>query len=97
MPRKAIKGVPSGKRLEKGDFITMDFGAVVNGYHSDMTRTVALGFVSDEQKRVYETVLKAQETALDGICAGVSCRDADALARGVIESAGYGDSLLFSA
>lgn len=84
-------GVPSEKRIEKGDFITMDFGAVVNGYHSDMTRTVALGFVSDEQKKVYETVLRAQKTALDGVRAGVVCRDADALARNVIESAGYGE------
>ena len=83
-------GVPSEKVLEKGDFITMDFGAVVNGYHSDMTRTVALGYVSDEQKRVYETVLMAQETALAGIRAGVNCCDADALARSVIEQAGYG-------
>lgn len=84
-------GVPSEKKIEKGDFITMDFGAVVNGYHSDMTRTVAVGFVSDEQKKVYETVLQAQKTALDGVRAGVVCRDADALARNVIESAGYGE------
>lgn len=83
-------GVPSDKKIEKGDFITMDFGAVVNGYHSDMTRTVAVGFVSDEQRKVYETVLRAQETALEGIRAGVACRDADALARDVVEAAGYG-------
>lgn len=84
-------GVPSDKKIEKGDFITMDFGAVVNGYHSDMTRTVALSFVSDEQKKVYDTVLLAQKTALDGVRAGVNCRDADALARSVIENAGYGE------
>jgi len=84
-------GVPSDKKIEKGDFITMDFGAVVNGYHSDMTRTVAVGFVSDEQKKVYETVLKAQQTALDGVRAGIVCRDADALARNVISGAGYGE------
>lgn len=84
-------GVPSEKRIEKGDFITMDFGAVVNGYHSDMTRTVALGSVSDEQKRVYETVILAQKTALEGVKAGIKCSDADALARGVIERAGYGE------
>ncbi len=84
-------GVPSDKRIEKGDFITMDFGAVVNGYHSDMTRTVALGFVSDEQKKVYDTVILAQKTALEGIRAGVKCSDADALARDVIKRAGYGE------
>lgn len=84
-------GVPSEKKIEKGDFITMDFGAVINGYHSDMTRTVALGFVSDEQKMVYETVLLAQKKALNGVRAGVVCRDADAIARNVIEGAGYGE------
>lgn len=84
-------GVPSEKKIEKGDFITMDFGAVVNGYHSDMTRTVALGCVSDEQKKVYETVLSAQKTALEGIRAGIKCCDADALARDIIKSAGYGE------
>lgn len=84
-------GVPSDKKIEKGDFITMDFGAVVNGYHSDMTRTVALGYVSDEQKKVYDTVLMAQKTALESIRAGIKCCDADALARNVIERAGYGE------
>ena len=83
-------GVPSEKKIEKGDFITMDFGAVVNGYHSDMTRTVAVGFVLDEQKKVYDTVLNAQKAALEGICAGIKCCDADALARDIIERAGYG-------
>ena len=83
-------GVPSDKKIEKGDFITMDFGAVVNGYHSDMTRTVVLGTVSDEQRKVYETVLQAQKNALEGIRAGVKCSDADALARDIIDGAGYG-------
>ncbi len=84
-------GVPSDKKIEKGDFITMDFGAVVNGYHSDMTRTVAVGFASDEQKKVYETVLEAQKAALDGVRADIRCSDADALARNIITGAGYGD------
>ena len=84
-------GVPSDKKIEDGDFITMDFGAVYKGYHSDMTRTVAVGNISDEQRKVYNTVLEAQLRALDGIKAGVACRDADALAREVINEAGYGD------
>ncbi len=84
-------GVPSDKVIEDGDFITMDFGAVVDGYHSDMTRTVAVGNVSDEQKLVYETVLKAQTASLDIIRAGVSCFDADKAARDVIVNAGYGE------
>ena len=83
-------GVPSDKKIENGDFITMDYGTVVNGYHSDMTRTVAVGFADDEMKKVYETVLAAQKACLEGLKAGLSCRDGDALARKVIETAGYG-------
>ena len=84
-------GVPSDKKIEKGDFVTMDFGAVVEGYHSDMTRTVAVGFVTDEQKNVYETVLKAQEAAQAAASSGVCCADVDKAARDVIENAGYGE------
>ncbi len=83
-------GVPDEKVIENGDFVTMDFGAVYKGYHSDMTRTVAVGGASDEMKEVYYTVLKAQENALASIRAGLSCKDADFSARSVIENAGYG-------
>ncbi len=83
-------GVPSDKKIEKGDFITLDYGAVVDGYHSDMTRTVAVGEVSSKQAEVYETVLAAQKKSLEILKAGVSCRDADAAARDVIKNAGYG-------
>ena len=82
-------GVPTDKKIERGDFVTMDFGAVVGGYHSDMTRTVAIGAVSDEQKRVYDTVLKAQLTAIDAVKSGVVCRDIDKIARDLIYAAGY--------
>ncbi|OJU17217.1 MAG: hypothetical protein BGN88_03955 [Clostridiales bacterium 43-6] len=82
-------GVPTDKKLRKGDFITMDMGCKVDGYCSDMTRTVALGFVSDEQNRVYETVLKAQKAALAVIKAGMSGKDVDDVARSIIYKAGY--------
>lgn len=82
-------GVPTDKRIEKGDFVTMDFGAVVNSYRSDMTRTVAVGSVSDEQKKVYDTVLKAQLAALKAIKAGERCCDIDKISRDIIYSAGY--------
>ena len=82
-------GVPGERRLQKGDFITMDFGAVVGGYRSDMTRTVALGYASDEQKTVYNTVLTAQEAALRDIKAGKICREVDKTARDIIENAGF--------
>lgn len=84
-------GVPSDKKIEKGDFITMDYGAVVDGYHSDMTRTVAVGEISSKQAEVYETVLAAQKKSLESLRAGVTCRDADAAARDIIKNAGYGD------
>lgn len=84
-------GVPSDKKIEKGDFITMDFGAVVDFYHSDMTRTVAVGEVSSEQIKVYNTVLEAQLKAIDTIKAGVSCREADKAARDIITNNGYGE------
>ncbi len=83
-------GVPTDKPLEQGDFVTMDFGALYQGYHADMTRTVAMGFVTDEQQKVYDTVLQAQMAALNTVRAGVSGKLADAAARDVITAAGYG-------
>lgn len=82
-------GVPTDKKIENGDFVTMDFGAKVNGYCSDMTRTVAVNFVTDKQREVYNTVLKAQTTACDAIKAGQKCADMDKIARDIIYSAGY--------
>lgn len=83
-------GVPGDRKLQYGDFITMDFGCVVDGYCSDMTRTVALGFVSDEMSRVYETVLQAQLAGISATKAGVTGREVDAAARDIITQAGYG-------
>ena len=84
-------GVPDDTIVESGDFVTMDFGAVYKGYHSDMTRTVAVGNVSDEQKEIYNTVLKAQAASLSVLKNGFPCKDADAAARDIIANAGYGE------
>lgn len=84
-------GVPTEKKIEDGDFVTMDYGAVVNGYHSDMTRTVAVGHVSDEQKKIYDIVLKAQLASLEILRSGLKCSDGDKAARDVITEAGYGE------
>lgn len=84
-------GVPTDKAVENGDFVTMDFGAVVNGYRSDMTRTVAVGNISDKQRLVYETVLSAQAEALKSIKPDVKCCKIDKIARDIISNAGYGD------
>ena len=84
--------VPGSRRIKKGDFITFDIGTVVGGYHSDMTRTVALGKVSDEQREVYNIVLKAQQAAIDYLMAGGGdLAECDAAARDVIKKAGYGE------
>ena len=82
-------GVPTSKPIDEGDFVTMDFGAVVDGYRSDMTRTVAVGNVTDEQLRVYETVLKAQIEAIKAVKSNVICKDIDKVARDIINGAGY--------
>ena len=83
-------GVPGDRRLREGDFVTMDFGVTYQGYCSDMTRTVALGYASEEMRRVYDTVLKAQLAGIAATKAGVKGKDVDAAARQVIEDAGYG-------
>lgn len=85
-------GVPGSRRLREGDLITFDFGAVTQGYHSDMTRTVALGCVSETQKLVYETVLYAQQAALAALKPGMTCKQADAVARDIITGAGFGEA-----
>lgn len=83
-------GVPGDRKLQKGDFITMDFGVLYQGYCSDMTRTVALGHATDEMKKVYQTVLDAQLAGIAVSKAGVSGKEIDGAARDVISQAGYG-------
>ncbi len=82
-------GEPRDLPLQKG-FLTMDFGAQVDGYCSDMTRTVVIGRADAEMRRVYETVLGAQRAALNFVREGVPCREVDAVARRYITEAGYG-------
>ena len=81
-------GVPRRQKLEKG-FLTMDFGASVNGYCADMTRTVVIGKADTEMKRLYDTVLTAQRAALDAAAEGVGCFALDKIARDIINGAGY--------
>lgn len=82
-------GVPGFNTVRYGDFVLFDIGATYEGYHSDMTRTVALGKVSSSSRRIYETVRKAQQNALDAVRAGVRCCDVDSKARSYINAAGY--------
>ena len=83
-------GVPGDMVIEKGDFVTMDFGSLKNGYCSDMTRTVAVGSATDEMKNVYDVVLRAQLAGIKAARAGVLGKDIDQAARRVIEEAGFG-------
>lgn len=84
-------GVPDDKVVQNGDFITFDIGAVYDGYHSDMTRTVALSSVTDEMNEVYDIVLNAHKKAEKVICAGNTCADVDNAARDFIIKKGFGD------
>ena len=74
-------GVPGDRRLQKGDFITMDFGVLYRGYCSDMTRTVALGHATEKMREVYQTVLKAQLAGLAVSKAGVAGKAVEAIGR----------------
>lgn len=82
---------PTDKRIEAGVPIIIDMGAVVNGYHSDMTRTLIIGAPDGQFQEIYHLVLEAQEKAEANIRAGISGVEADAIARGVIEDAGHAD------
>ena len=83
-------GVPGDRKIQEGDFITLDFGAQYDGYCSDMTRTVAVGYVTDEMEKVYKTVLQAQLAGIAASKAGVPGKEIDGAARQVIADAGYG-------
>jgi len=84
-------GVATDRVIQAGDFVTMDFGVLYNGYCSDMTRTVAVGYATEEMETVYNTVLQAQLAGIAATRAGVKGKEIDAAARKVITDAGYGD------
>ena len=91
-PRSALPHARSSSRtLERGDFLLMDFGAEVGGYCSDVTRTVVMGKASEEQRALYDIVREANGRAASGVRAGMTGRDADAIARHYIDRAGFGE------
>ncbi|MBQ3331509.1 MAG: aminopeptidase P family protein [Ruminococcus sp.] len=83
-------GVPGDRVVKEGDFFTFDIGAVYDGYHSDMTRTVAVKSATDEMRMIYETVLQAHLKAARAITAGNTAAKVDIAARDHIDSCGYG-------
>lgn len=91
-PRSALPhGVASTRKLRERDLVTMDFGAVYHGYHSDITRTVVLGEPSPKQQEIYSIVLEAQMRAIEAIRNGVRALDVDRIARDFITGKGYGE------
>lgn len=80
---------PGGREIGAGETVVVDAGCVVDGYCSDCTRTFATGEVAEELARAYEVCLAAQVASLDALRAGVACRDVDAVARGMLDDAGY--------
>ncbi|MBU8879697.1 Xaa-Pro peptidase family protein [Bacillus sp. FJAT-29790] len=84
-------GNPGMTKIKKGDFILFDLGVVVDGYCSDITRTVAYGDINDKQREIYETVLKAQLAAIEASKPGIACSEVDLTARKIIAEAGYGE------
>ncbi len=92
-PRSALPhGVASSKKLKKGDLITIDFGAVVSGYHADTTRVFSLGKPAPRGEKIYNVVLEAQMAALDAVRPGARCAEVDGAARAIIAKYGYGDA-----
>ncbi|UOQ47474.1 Xaa-Pro peptidase family protein [Gracilibacillus caseinilyticus] len=83
-------GVASSKEIKAGELVTLDFGALYKGYASDITRTVAVGEISEELQSIYQTVLDAQLKGVAGIKAGITAKEADALTRDHIGDKGYG-------
>jgi len=84
-------GVASDRKLQSGEFVTFDFGALYRGYCSDLTRTIVVGEATDRHREIYGIVLEAQEHALANIRPGMTGREADALTRDVITRDGYGE------
>ncbi|WP_422443716.1 M24 family metallopeptidase [Thermoanaerobacterium sp. DL9XJH110] len=84
--------IPSEKKIEFGDFVTVDFGALYNGYRSDCTRTFGVGRLDEKQKEIYNIVKNAQHVGVESLKPGISGKDPDKNARSIIEKAGYGEN-----
>lgn len=85
-------GVPGDTKVAYGDFVLMDYGAVYEGYHSDMTRTICVGKPTEEQKKIYNIVLEAQQKTIEAVKSGVKGKELDGIARDIIKKEGYGDN-----
>lgn len=84
-------GIPGNRAIQKGDFVLFDLGVVYEGYCSDITRTVAFGEITEEQRNIYETVKASNEQSIKAVKPGVRCMDLDQISREIISRAGYGE------
>ncbi len=92
-PRSSLPhGTATERRIAKGELVTMDFGCVVNGYCSDITRTIVVGEPSDQQREIYRVVLEAQTASLEALKAGMTGQEVDKVAREIISRNGYGEN-----
>ena len=87
---------PGVRRVQEGDLVVLDFGALVDGYCSDMTRTFAIGDISETQVRMLDVVAASQQAGVDAVAAGVEAKEVDLASRAVIDDAGWGDAFLHS-
>lgn len=87
---------PTDRKIQPDEIVLFDFGGVVNGYASDMTRTVVVGKATPEMQQVYGLVLAAQESAIEAAHAGIASNTLDEAARSVIREGGYGDQFAHS-
>jgi len=92
-PRSALPhGIASDRKIGKNEFVTVDMGCFLDGYPSDMTRTVVVGRANPKQREIYQLVHEAQARAIAAVKSGARCSDVDAVARDYITGAGYGDN-----
>ncbi len=96
-PRSALPhGVASDKRIEKGELVVIDEGALYQHYHSDMTRTIVVGSPNEKQREIYEIVLEAQRKGVEAARPGITAKELDSIVRGVIAEYSYGDYFIHS-
>jgi len=96
-PRSALPhGVASATRMPRRGFVVLDYGVILNGYCSDMTRTVCIGRATSEQRRVYDAVLEAQLAAIAAVAPGRTAGEVDEAARSVLKRAGLGQYFIHS-
>ncbi len=91
-----VHGSPSNKKIQKGDIVLIDFGCIINGFISDLSRTFAIGSATQEQKDLYKLLVEAKETAIANASAGINGKKLDAFARDIIAKAGFGDNFQHS-